>query len=577
MNSRLLGQETEYAIRFSPADGSEHPGNAVIFGALRAAISSLVKTKPGYRAELNHQFFIENGGSFYYEFLPDAYRGGLIEGATPECRGPGELLLYQRAQESLLIRALPLARSELEESGFPGELGLIKNCRDAEGHTYGAQENYEAEIACGWSRFLLNATTAVSQVLLLPVILLSLVVAIAILLPVFLVVGVLHGLFTGWLARPVVEDMPAWEKWVRRWDRRLFDFNGEHPSQELAVWFEYRFCFPFTFLAMIPQNLAYCFFMFRREIRALEALLVSRIIVTGAGTLLEGDRFALSEKAVAMRGRMRRWPTPSARVIFDNSNLLKASMTATVHLLLNRRTQTLKGLFDPKQLLQLGLSDSNRCQVAEFLKTGMVLLVLDMVQAGRLNDAPQLKDSVGALQSIARDPALKVGVPLKDGTRVSALNLQRYYLEKSREYLSETRGAPEEYHEVVRLWAEVLDALERDPGELVGRVDWVSKRYLLETSGKGLSQAARKKIDIAYHELGSGYYDRLEREGVAPIMVSFEEIEEAMSEPPSPESARLRSRVIKSVEYSGQRTTISWRSAEIGSGRNKRKLFFDSE
>ena len=40
-----------------------------------------------------------------------------------------------------------------------GELGLLKNCRDADGHTYGAQENYEAIIASG-ARLVATAAVA---------------------------------------------------------------------------------------------------------------------------------------------------------------------------------------------------------------------------------------------------------------------------------------------------------------------------------------------------------------------------------------------------------------------------------
>src|SRR5262249_10454857 len=79
-----------------------------------------------------------------YEAQPQALDDGLIEAGTPECRGPSEVVLYQRAQEDLLVRAIPIVARRLD-----GELTLLKNCRDAAGHTYGAQENYEADLARG--------------------------------------------------------------------------------------------------------------------------------------------------------------------------------------------------------------------------------------------------------------------------------------------------------------------------------------------------------------------------------------------------------------------------------------------
>ena len=151
---RLLGQETEYAIRFTPAPGFERPRNSVVYEALRFGIRNCVHTKSSERDSIQEQFFVENGGSFNYEHQPFMPLDGLIEGATPECSGAGELLLYQRSQEALLKKALPYASEYLKETGYFGDLGLIKNCRDSEGHIYGAQENYEANLASGFRLFL---------------------------------------------------------------------------------------------------------------------------------------------------------------------------------------------------------------------------------------------------------------------------------------------------------------------------------------------------------------------------------------------------------------------------------------
>ena len=52
--------------------------------------------------------------------------GGLIEGATPECRGPLQVVRYQRAQDQLLSQCARLAEVD-------GELSLVKNDRDAHG------------------------------------------------------------------------------------------------------------------------------------------------------------------------------------------------------------------------------------------------------------------------------------------------------------------------------------------------------------------------------------------------------------------------------------------------------------
>ena len=164
-----MGQETEYAIRFSPE--LTHPGNDKIYGLLAEAIGTQVRTEPGFYSK-RPQIFTQNGGAFHYEYVPHRVDGGLIEGATPECRGPGQLLLYQRAQEALLLKAVPIAEARLRDQGYPGKLGLLKNCRDALGHVYGAQESFEADV----SEDALLWLYRVGLIALLPALILTLMV-----------------------------------------------------------------------------------------------------------------------------------------------------------------------------------------------------------------------------------------------------------------------------------------------------------------------------------------------------------------------------------------------------------------
>ena len=49
------------------------------------------------------------------------------------------------------MKVIPAAETSLGEQGFPGKLGLLKNCRDAQGHVYGAQESFQVSVASGFS------------------------------------------------------------------------------------------------------------------------------------------------------------------------------------------------------------------------------------------------------------------------------------------------------------------------------------------------------------------------------------------------------------------------------------------
>ena len=118
--TRLIGQETEYAICFIPEEGYEHPGNPFLFSLIKEGIQETVPTTKTDRHDWQEQFFVSNGGSFNYEAHPFHQDFGLIEGGTPECASPEELVLYQRASESILIKGN-------KKSGLSAELEAFKD------------------------------------------------------------------------------------------------------------------------------------------------------------------------------------------------------------------------------------------------------------------------------------------------------------------------------------------------------------------------------------------------------------------------------------------------------------------
>ncbi len=112
---------------------------------------------------------------------------------------------------------------------------------------------------------------------------------------------------------------------------------------------------------------------------------------------------------------------------------------------------------------------------------------------------------------------------------------------------------------MLRLWGETLDALEGDRRQLVGKIDWVTKQWLLETAGAGGSVAAHRKIDLRYHELSQeGYYVRLEAAGVAPTLVEPEEVMEAIGRPPEGTPASIRGDLIRQFAMNPEAVRASW-------------------
>lgn len=563
MLDRLLGLETEYAIRWTPdvagdASGAR-PDHDLVHVAIATTLAKRQAARSGARETLHRQLFLQNGGAIYYEFLPHAPSDGLIEASTPECRGPSELLLYQKAQERLLIEVLPEANAWLRAQGHAGELGLLKNCRDAEGHVYGAQENYEVELARGVSLWCYRIGLA----LLLPAIaassVLVLVVSFAwmiVLVVAFLVA--LPGLYVLSLVRP--QRMAALDEWLAERGRFL------RPVM--------RTLNAIGAIGTAPGVLAYALlyrsFCCRRIRRDALGFLLSRPILSGAGCLgSDTAEFGLSQKGPVMRRLVRMTSMPVDRSVFDIGHLVKPLFSIT-----NFELRPLARLFRRRQRLQLGLSDSNLAQTAEYLKIATTNLVFDMAEDGALRGLPRVRRPIASLRRLIADPDLRARVRCSDGLERSAIELQRLYLERAQAYVASSPAISLEARQIVRLWEEILDALERDPASLFGRLDWVTKRSLLANllSEEGDDRDALAKIDLKYHELGVGYFAQLERDGLAPALVEPEEVQRALTTPPQDSPARRRSQLVSALAAEGVRALVSWDRVEIRKAGEPRQV-----
>lgn len=498
------------------------------------AVQRLVHTQPG-SGILDwgrDRRFLENGGSVYFERNPGDEEGGLLEAATPECRGPSQLLLYHKANDRLLNDACALASEEL---GLP--ITLVKNCRDAFGNVYGAQESYETTVATGpWLGLWRLAVGCLAP--------LALLIALTqwALIASFLLVGALLGI--AHLCLALVS--PLW--------------SGALPLADRAwsLWFATlnRLDYALAATVYLPAGLAFGVLVrtvaWRPHRHGGLGFLVSRSVVSGGGTLEADGRYTLSEKAGAMH-RIARWTVfPSDRGVLEVGHLVKPLLQ-----LAWGQWRPYVALFRPLQRFQLGLSDANACDVAEYLKVGTTSLVLDLAEAGRLTDAPVPADPVAAARQLAADPTLQAAIPLTDGSTATALELQRFYVDAARAWLDEADAVSLEASELVRTWARVLDALETDPDALVGQLDWVTKRALLERA-QDLDPAARKKIDLRYHELGEGYHTWLREAGLSRQLVAEEDVRAAVHHPPSNTPARHRGALIRQLSESGTEGRVSW-------------------
>jgi proteasome accessory factor A len=498
MLDRLVGLETEYAVRFRPrAPGDARPANTFLFERLMRRVCPRAPSPEPFAT--TPRGTVANGGGLKLERLPfyAAPNSGFVEGSTPPCRGPRQLLRYQRAQDVLLSEGLAAGVHPA------GQATLLKNSHDGRGHYFGCHENYEAVVASGSWLALWR---------------LGLVVA----LPLFFVLLLAAdttALYFFVLWRPlltVLRLLPGREASERVWSAVM--------SRVVTLSRTPLQVFGSTFTHLVA---------FREVRRPLLAFLVSRSVIVGAGLVHADGRFSLSPRALGLRSLCG--VTAAAwRSVFYFCHIIKAAASGGIDPGANR------SVFGQRLRLQISIADSNMTQWAEYLKVGTTLLVLDAIEAGELQDAPLLRRPLRALRAICADPELRVAVPLQNGERRTALQLQRHYLDACRRYVEARGEAREEAREILKRWEETLDALETNPSRLVGKVDWVTKKYLLDGLGPDAPIEARRKLDLRYHELApDGYYLRLEAAGVAPTLVEPEDVRNSMRVPPEGTPAAL--------------------------------------
>lgn len=217
--------------------------------------------------------------------------------------------------------------------------------------------------------------------------------------------------------------------------------------------------------------------------------------------------------------------------------------------------------------LHLIIGDANMCEYATALKIGTASLALDLLEAGAL-PAVALADPIGALKAISRDESRRWPVALAGGAVRSALDIQQAIMGAATRLF---QGRDAETDWVLAAWRDVLDALARDPGALVGRVDWVTKKWLLDAfaAAEGLDwerpedRAWLQSQDLEYHNIdpAEGLYSALEAAGQVERVVSEEEVGRALIEPPRDTRAYFRGKILQ--KFAAAVRSLNWDSIEL--------------
>jgi len=152
--------------------------------------------------------------------------------------------------------------------------------------------------------------------------------------------------------------------------------------------------------------------------------------------------------------------------------------------------------------LHLLIGDSNMSPFANALKIGTTALVLTLLEQGELPEDVVLQDAVLATRQISHEGSVHGAVALEDGRTRSALDIQEAFLAHAQQHLGRQ---DEETDWILDRWAFTLEALRTAPERLLGGVDWISKKWLLDTfrEAEGLewSDPWLQSLDLEYHNI----------------------------------------------------------------------------
>jgi proteasome accessory factor PafA2 len=221
---------------------------------------------------------------------------------------------------------------------------------------------------------------------------------------------------------------------------------------------------------------------------------------------------------------------------------------------------------DKYRRLHVIIGDANLSEVAGLLKVGTTSLVLAMIEDRFLDGSLRIAKPVHELHEVSHDPDLRHRVQLSDGRLMTALEVQREYCDQAHKFVEDRFGADvdAETADVLRRWDQVLDALARDPLELVGQLDWVAKRQILEgyrsRDGLDWSDARLQLVDLQYSDVrpDKGLYHRLAARGRFERILTDEEILDAVHQAPVDTRAWFRGECVR--RYGDRVAAASWDS-----------------
>jgi proteasome accessory factor A len=221
---------------------------------------------------------------------------------------------------------------------------------------------------------------------------------------------------------------------------------------------------------------------------------------------------------------------------------------------------------DKYRRLHVIIGDANMSEVSTYLKLGTTALVLSMVEDRFLAADLTIEAPVAELRAISHDPSLRHLVTLRDGRRMTAVQLQMEYLELARKYSEDKYGTDVDdiTADVLNRWESVLGRLADEPMLTARELDWVAKLEILEgyrsRDGLAWNHPRLQLVDLQYSDVRAdrGLYNRLVSNGRMVRLTTEDEVLAAKDDPPEDTRAYFRGRCLR--KYPDAVAAASWDS-----------------
>jgi proteasome accessory factor A len=305
---------------------------------------------------------------------------------------------------------------------------------------------------------------------------------------------------------------------------------------------------------------------------ALVPHLVSRIVLTGGGGF---DPFETSRARFVL----------SPRALFLTRQIAVSVLGGRA--LVDERDQPHCAGFS-RQHLTCG--DANRSHLSLFLRIGTTALVVALIDAGCDDGGVELRHPLRALARVARDTTLGAPLRLTSGRQVTALEIQRHYLQQ----VQRNRALlPPWTDEVSRLWQDALARLAYGPEAAADRLDWAIKyaiwrrgvEWRRHRSSKdsasaptlttpmrrtGAWRAQLCEVDLRFGQLHPpALFEALDDAGVLRHRLpGIDHVEQAITIPPADGRARIRGAVVARLNGQVVSARCGWdQIQDVASGR----------